>query len=208
MLDQTAPVGKKALVIRSFRGEFATGCVDRPTLSVYVRQVYPDGSCYCDVLLTPPEDVRAMNEGDRVQMDLEWMTYPASAASYYGPDQAFRECLETQNAWQIVHREARGNQCPVEVVRGGTLLCSYPVILELAEGEESLLELRVQGGVGVLPVRVDRLRHADYCLCDDRGILFSEFYQLDHQEPFFSLACNIPIDDLPPGKTTLFFKKK
>ena len=181
-------IASRALVIRSFRGNFGSKEYKKPSISLQVNKVQADGKLDIDALVVPPKDVVEFKSGDRFEMDLEWLCVPRTAEDYYGPNEALRQhLLESPRSWKTIHREAVGNDLKV-TAGGGTVLCNYPLLvraekpLSWAEmltrklhgysnslaGIESPaflksqappeITLEIQGGVGMVPVRFEGLK--------------------------------------------------
>jgi len=103
-------IASRALVIRSFRGNFSSKEYQNPTISLQVNKLQADGKLDIDARVVPPKDVVEFKPGDRFEMDLEWICVPRTAEDYYGPNEALRQHLaESPRSWKTIHREAVGN---------------------------------------------------------------------------------------------------
>ena len=181
-------IASRALVIRSFRGNFGGKEYKKPSISLQVHKVQADGKLDIDALVVPPKDFSGFKPGDRLEMDIEWLCVPRTADDYHGPNEALRQHLaESPRSWKTIHREAIGNALKV-TAEGGTILRNYPLLVR-AEKPLSWTEklarklqgysnsfsgievpgflksqappeitLEIQGGVGFVPVRFEGLK--------------------------------------------------
>ena len=128
----------------------------------------------------------SFKQGDFVDMDLELITLPCSAADYYGPNESFRKhLLDHPSSWKTAFREAQGNDLKVTVA-GGNLLHRYPVVVQ-ATAAEVVVDIR--GGVGAVPISFAGLTsvtgHTLYREVDGERIKFAQavhgndFWQTD-----------------------------
>lgn len=181
----------RAFIIRSFKATFGGKTVTKPSISLIVGNVLPDGRLDIDCVMVPPKDVTEFQPGDRVEMDVEWINVPRIAEDYYGPNEALRTHLaEAPRSWKTVHREAIGNDLTVSA-SGGTVTHRYPIIIHAKEPLVSMNAVKdlanklpsswadiglpnrvipwlrpsvtvdIKGGVGYVPIRFDGLPIAD-----------------------------------------------
>jgi hypothetical protein len=201
--------GSRALVIRSYRAVFDGRPQKRPTISMPVHKVQRDGRCDLDLLLIPPEGVKQFKPGDKVEMDLEWITLPRVADDYYGPNEAFRTHLVANPcSWKTVYREAFGNDLNI-TLDGGAATHNYPIIIQASRPE---VRVEISGGVGVVPIRFDGLQTAsDYRLYRDvNGQLISldqsvhgkDYWQTDYDAASntFGMSLNLPLDGIDSSR--------
>jgi hypothetical protein len=202
----------KALIIRSYKATFGGNPVSHPSISLIVDTVQPDGSLDYTALLTPPAGLTDYHFGDKVELDLEWITVPHNAVDYYGPNEALRQHLaEFPGSWETVHREAVGNDLAVTAV-GATVTSNYPVILRM---EKPKATLAIQGGVGHAPVRFEGLKSVDgYKLYEivksqrvelNQAVKGNDFWQTDFDSTTgtYSITYNLPLDGKPSSRWTL-----
>ena len=203
--DKDWGTGSRGLIIRSFRATFGGETYANPTISMAVLMALDDGRKNLDLYLTPPEGVTTYHSGDRVEMDIEWITLPRIADDYYGPNESFRAHLaEHPRSWKTIHREAVGNQLNVHVL-GGTLQHRYPIILHATEPE---ITVQIEGGVGMVPIRFEGLRTAAdstlYQIVEgieiplDQSNHGNDFWQtdVDAKSNSTSMTFNLPLDGL------------
>ena len=212
----------KALVIRSYKATFGGKTVTRPSISLAVHSTKPDGKSDLDLLLTPPAGVENYQPGDKVEMDLEWITVPHTAEEYYGPNEALRKHLaEFPRSWKTVHREAAGNNLAVSAT-GATVTNRYPVILKVDSPDSSRADsprrvvLDIAGGVAQVPVRFEGLKtplgfklHEEV---DGKPVEFTQavhgndYWQADFDpvSKTYRLSFNLPTDGNP--KTRWIFE--
>lgn len=197
----------RALVIRSYDAKFGGKTVSKPSLSLSVHNVQGPGKMDIDCLIVPPKDVAEFQPGDRVKMDLEWITVPRNAEEYYGPNEALRQHLtESPRSWKTIHREAAGNNLALKAT-GGKVTHRYPIIVQ---AEKPTITVNIQGGVGFVPIRFDGLPSARgyrlYEVVDNKPVPLdqsthgNDFWQTDYDpaSKTYSLTYNLPLD----GKTT------
>ena len=123
----------KALVIRSYKATFGGKSITRPSITLTVHSTKPDGQSDLSLLLTPPAGLDNYQPGDKVELDIEWITVPHCADDYYGPNEALRQHLaESPRSWKTVHREATGNNLKVNAT-GGTVTNCYPIIIQVED---------------------------------------------------------------------------
>jgi len=199
-------------VIRSYRASFDGKMQSHPTISMPVHKVQKDGRCDLDLLLVPPEGVNQFKPGDKVEMDLEWITVPRVADDYYGPNEAFRTHLALNpRSWKTVYREAKGNDLSV-TVEGGVLTDTYPIIIQASQPE---VTVDIRGGVGAVPIRFDKLESASgYVLYQDvdgrlvplgQSVHGNDYWQTvyDAGSNTCQMSFNLPLDGVESSKWVL-----
>ena len=204
--------GSRALVIRSYRARFNSKTFNRPTISMPVHNVQKDGRCDLDLLLVAPARVTEFKPGDRVEMDLEWITLPRIADDYYGPNEAFRTHLTaTPSSWKTVYREARGNDLNV-IVDGGVATHTYPIIIQASQPE---VTVEIHGGVGAVPIQFDGLKTTSgYVLHQDidgrlvpldQSVHGNDFWQTDYDTgtKTYQMSFNLLLDGVESSKWVL-----
>ncbi|MDQ8196124.1 LamG domain-containing protein [Coraliomargarita sp. SDUM461004] len=197
--------GYRALVIRDYKASFGGKVYTRPNFSIPVHQINQDGSANLDFLLKAPEGVENFQPGDRIEMDLEWITLHREADDYYGSNEAYRKHLiENPSSWKTTYREAIGNDLEVDVT-GGTLLNQYPIQIQ---ANAELINLEIKGGVGYVPIRFQGLSSANgytlYQIVDgksiplDQSVHGNDFWQTDYdtESNSYSRVYNLPLDGL------------
>ena len=199
----TMGVAWKAIIIRKYVSNIAGQVSQHPRISLFARQKHPDEQgCYVDALVTPPEGVQKINQGDTFDLDIEWVTFPYSSDDYYGDNEAFKTHLQENPAsWKTIHREAIGNNLSVEV-NGGEVVDTYPLIIR-ANGPS--IDLTITGGVGAVPIRFEGLTSKGFNLYDDSGAPSGELYDLAYETKTstYSMAFNLLLDDKPSSSWTL-----
>jgi hypothetical protein len=150
------PSGSRGFVVRSYRATFSGKTCDSPTISLPVGQLGSDGRCHVDATIVPPAGIAHYKPGDSVELDIEIDVIPAEVDDYYGPNEAFRQHIaENPGSWKTFHRAAVANDLQVEV-QGGKLLRNFPIIVKANPGA-SMLRLKINGGAGAVPVRIEGL---------------------------------------------------
>jgi hypothetical protein len=204
--------GSRALVIRSYRALFDGKKSNRPTISMPVHEVQKDGRCDLDLLLVPPAGFTEFKPGDKVEMDLEWITLPRVADDYYGPNEAFRTHLAANpSSWKTVYREALGNNLHL-TVDGGVATQAYPIIIQASQPE---IRVDIRGGVGAVPIRFDGLETpSGYVLYQDvdgqlvpldQSVHGNDFWQTvyDTGSNTYQLSFNLPLDGVESSRWVL-----
>jgi hypothetical protein len=117
--------------------------------------VSPGGFDTSVIDLVPPPEVTRLEPGDYVVATIEHLVIPQFARDYYGPGASLREALQRdENTWHMVHREAVGNDLPVEVTEG-TLERVRSTLIRAAEGTHATFA--ITGGLGYVPVTITGL---------------------------------------------------
>jgi hypothetical protein len=117
--------------------------------------VSPGGFDTSVIDLVPPPEVTRLEPGDYVVAAIEHLVIPQFARDYYGPGASLREALQRdENTWHMVHREAVGNDLPVEVTEG-TLERVRSTLIRAAEGTHATFA--ITGGLGYVPVTITGL---------------------------------------------------
>ena len=101
-----------------------------------------------DVL--PGPNVQGLEPGDFITATIEHLVVPQFAKDYYGPSQSLRSTLQQgENTWQMVYREATGNDREVTVT-SGELKRRYPDVRIVTDKDAATLTLK--GGLGYVPI--------------------------------------------------------
>ncbi|MGC6427349.1 MAG: hypothetical protein ACON5H_10195 [Akkermansiaceae bacterium] len=200
------PNGYRALIIRDYQAILGGRTYTTPVLQVPVHQANPTN---LDLELIPPDGIHHFQEGDQIHLGVELITLPRVSADYYGPNEHFRHHLATHpNSWKTTHREARGNDFKVSL-SGGQVIKNYPLVIEVEEPEVSFT---IQGGVGAVPVQLQKLCSPKggqlIQIIDGKRIPFdqsvhgNDFWQTDY-EPLsqtYSMTFNLPLDGLSSSR--------
>ncbi|WPJ96211.1 LamG domain-containing protein [Coraliomargarita algicola] len=201
--DRDWGTGSRAWIIRSYRASLGGKVYTQPTISMPVYQVDRAGRVNLDLLLTPPAGVTEFLPGDTIEMEIEWMTFHREADDYYGLNEAYRQHLvENPRSWKTIYREAKGNDLKVQV-QGGTLLHSYPIIVQ---ADADAVRVKIEGGIGYVPIRFEGLESATgytlYQIVDGRKIALdqsmhgNDFWQTDYDvaSNTYKITYNLPLD--------------
>ena len=101
--------------------------------------------------ITPPEGCSSFLAGDYIEAEIELFILPIEAEDYYGPNRNFTEALKTRaNTWEMVYREAIGNDLQVDVTTG-TLADQYPVKII---ADNNMAQFSISGGCGYVPLTI------------------------------------------------------
>ncbi|MDF7824629.1 hypothetical protein P4B35_11445 [Pontiellaceae bacterium B12227] len=197
--------GSRALVIRSYEATLGGVTYKTPTISFPVYRVESKGNINLDMIMTPPKGVTQFQPGDTVIFEAEWITLPREADDYYGPNESFRKHLaKYPRSWKSVFREALGNDLKVQTA-GGTVENNFPIIIKATRSDD--IQVKIQGGVGVVPIHFEGLSSTDYDLFSVKGKDRIKFDQSVHGNDFwqtlydpvsntYSLTYNLPLDGL------------
>ncbi len=151
--------------------------------------------------IIPPPGVSRLEPGDYVEATFEHIIMPQYAKDYYGPNQALHSALTRwENTWQMVHREAMGNDRRVSI-RTGSLELLYPDIRIRSKGNRA--EFMLTGGLGYVPITFMGLTAMDgYILHYDgttlnQSVHGNDFWQTDYDPTThtWSRTYNIKTDD-------------
>jgi len=119
-----------------------------------------------------------------VEANLELVVFPATAAAYYGPDQAFCEALARDaDTWRLVQREATGNALQTQS-RRGQVMRAYPLVV--AVDAQQRAEVTFHGGLGYVPLAFTGLASPDgFALFVDgqrlnQSVHGNDFWQTDY----------------------------
>lgn len=154
-LRKGAAAASRGLIVRSWKARLGGRLAPVPHLATYATE-WHRGWFRTVVELAPPPGVTALQPGDYVEANLEFVVLPAGAAAYYGPNEKFREVLaKDADTWRLVHREAAGNALRVRA-RRGSVQQTYP--LRIRSAADGTAEFEVSGGVGYVPVTFTGLR--------------------------------------------------
>ena len=102
--------------------------------------------------ITPPTNCTSFKAGDSIEAVVELFQIPKYAADYYGPNQNLLNALTLKpNSWEMIYREAIGNNLEVSAVSGCSVIDNYPVKVE-ANGNTACFT--ITGGRGYVPVTI------------------------------------------------------
>ena len=142
---------------RSWKARLGGREVERPYASFFGTD---NGVPSMNVELTPPPGLAQLEPGDYVEAEVELLILPMSATDYYGPNENLRRDLEQHgNTWKPVYRLAVLNDLEV-TVHTGTLVRSYPVVIQADEKQEALFSIR--GGAGYVPCTITGLKDPNH----------------------------------------------
>ncbi len=202
-LEKGDAAASRGLVIRSWSARLGGKPAPTPHLSTYCNE-WGRGNFKTVIELAPPPGVTTLLPGDFVEAELETVVFPVDPASYYGPNEPFRQALKAgADSWGLVLREAQGNALRVKA-RPGTVTRAFPLVLAVRAGDRA--RAQVQGGVGWLPVTFTGLSiHRGYGLRVNgrpfsQAIHGNDFWQTDYDPATrtWSQTFNLPRDDGKP----------
>ncbi|MFC1765964.1 hypothetical protein ACFL6U_28290, partial [Planctomycetota bacterium] len=144
----------RGFVIRNWKARIA-GVDDAPPWFAEYNTAggnFGDPSGLINIL--PPEGCTTFKKGDFIEAEIDLFILPQNAGDYYGPNQNFAEALAGKvNTWEMVYREAIGNDTEVSVSTG-TLLNAYPIQIEAKQDKATF---SVTGGLGYVPLTISNV---------------------------------------------------
>jgi hypothetical protein len=144
-----------------------------------------------------------LEPGDFVEATIEHIVMPQFAKDYYGPNEALRAALgQWENTWQMIHREAVGNDRRIEI-KAGTLERLYPAVRIRTADDRA--EFTLTGGLGYVPLTFTGLTspsgHALYLDGQrvDQSVHGNDFWQTDYDPATqrWEMTFNIPTGKTP-----------
>lgn len=143
-------------IVRSWQARLGGKPCPTPRLAVFLTE-WGKGNYRSALELAPPADLRRLERGDFVEADIELVVHPSVAATYYGPNAAYRDALARDaNTWQLTHREAAGNALAVKASRG-RVLADSPLLIAVDHSQRA--EVTMTGGLGYVPITFTGLKH-------------------------------------------------
>ncbi len=107
--------------------------------------------------ITPPAECTSFKTGDYIEAVIETFQIPKYADDYYGPNQNLNTALDSKaNTWEMVYREAMGNDLDVVVSSGGSLTANYPIKIKSTGNSVSF---SVTGGRGYVPLTITNVEN-------------------------------------------------
>jgi len=170
----------RGLIIRSYKARLGGADYTVPYVSVYGTE--DGGYKSANIELAVPEEITQLAAGDYVEAELVSVIVPQFAADYYGPNAALAAALTPmQNTWQMIYREAIGNDYAISVQRG-TLERNYPMQIRACNG----IEFEVTGGCGYVPMSFTGLySYRDYALQEYKNGQWQTINQAVHGNDFW-----------------------
>ena len=149
-VDRFLPANR-GFVIREWKARINGQDNTPPWFSEYNTTSGMHGGPSSLINIIPPEDCNSFTAGDYIEAEIELFILPKFADDYYGPNKNLAEALITKaNTWELVYREAIGNNLEVETTTG-KLLDQYPLRIEAAENQ---VQFTVTGGCGYVPLTI------------------------------------------------------
>lgn len=192
----------RGIVIREWDARLGGRHV-RPWAAERGAKVRGTDTSLVDIL--PPPDIDQLQVGDYVAAVVEHVVVPQFAHDYYGPNENLRAALKRwQDTWEMVHREAIGNDLAVNVVRG-ELLRDRPTMIRATENHA---EFAITGGLGYVPITITGLTDFRQPLLEiqetnngtwipvDQAVHGNDFWQTDYdtQTGTWQVTYSVPMD--------------
>ena len=144
----------RGFVIRNWKAKI-NGVEDTPPwFAEYITQGGNFGDPSALINIIPPEGCTTFKKGDYIEADIDLFIIPQNYGDYYGPNQNLANALSKKaNSWEMVYREAIGNETEV-AVSTGTLINDYPILLK---ANKDKARFSVTGGLDYVPVSIANL---------------------------------------------------
>lgn len=105
--------------------------------------------------ITPLADCKSFQKGDFIEEEVELILVSAKADDYYRPNQNFANALyKNANSWEMVYRQATGNDLEVEASSGCKGINKYPVQIE---ANSKTVCFSVTGGKRYFPLTITKV---------------------------------------------------
>jgi hypothetical protein len=103
------------------------------------------------IKITPPKGCTSFKAGDYIEATVELIIIPSHIDDYYGPNKNFATALKKNPlSWELVYREAIGNNIDVNVSKGA-LVNNYPIQIR---AKKNTAQFSVNGGLGYVPLTI------------------------------------------------------
>ncbi|MCX6218562.1 putative Ig domain-containing protein [Spirosoma sp.] len=207
----------RGFVIRSWKAQI--NC--QPAIPYLVENSvaaanFANGGNSSNLYITTPPGVTEFKAGDYIEADIEVFLLPKVAANYYGTNQNLKNALATKaDTWQMVYREATGNDLTVTAQKG-TVLAKYPIRIGTTA---NAAVFQVKGGMGYVPVTFSGvsdyqkntlyIRQNNQWKAINQAVYGKDFWQTDFDPATqtWDLTFNINLDspnDIPQTLTYAF----
>lgn len=141
----------RGFVIRSWKARI-NGKNNIPPSFAEFNATGGHGSSSGLINITPPTGCFSFQAGDFIDASIELFQVPKNEGDYYGPNQNLITALSKKtNSWEMVFREAMGNNLDIEVTSGGKLIANYPIKIE---SDAKFISFSVTGGKGYVPLTI------------------------------------------------------
>jgi hypothetical protein len=141
----------RGFIIRSWKARI-NGQENTPPSFAEYNAIGGHGGSSGLINITPPANCSSFQAGDYIDAVIELFQIPKNAGDYYGPNQNLIAALAKKaNTWEMVYREAIGNDLDVIVKDGGNVIDSYPIKIESVR---NYINFSVTGGRGYVPLTI------------------------------------------------------
>ena len=158
----------------------------------------------CSIInVTLPDGYTSLSAGDYIEAEIEMVVLPLKAEDYYGPNIPLKQALNKYaGKWQMVHREAVGNQISVNSIVGKTEK-NFPIVVTAANDK---IHIKVKGGMGYVPVTIKGLsdyrnpalyqKEGNKWIMVDQSRYGNDFWQttFDNDTGTFNITYNVNLD--------------
>jgi len=207
--DKKGALASRGFVVREWKAKLG-GKAANPWIT---EHFLPSKEC-SNMDLVPPPSLTRLLPGDFVHATIEHVILPIHVDDYYGPDNNLRRALQQKaNSWQMIHRQAKGNQRNVKATTG-RITGLFPAIQITAENGKAAFTF--SGGLGYVPVTIHNLTsHSGYNLTIDgrsldQNVHGNDFWQTDFDpnSKRWSRTYNVPCPEQGTAITVDFHIQK
>ncbi len=167
------------------------------------------------IKITPPKGCTSFKAGDYIEATVELIIIPSHIDDYYGPNKNFATALKNYPlSWELVYREAIGNDIDVKVLKGA-LLNNYPITIKAVDSEALF---SVYGGLGYVPLTITNV--VDYKNPKlfrkvngewrkvNQGVYGNDFWQTEYNvsNGTWDITYNVDLDSPSDERRTVEFR--
>ena len=150
--DDRFKTANRGFVIRNWKARIN----GKENVLPWFAEYYTAGGNYGDpsgiINITPPAGCSSFQAGDYIEAIVEFIIIPSKADDYYGTNKNFANALAKKaNTWEMVYREAIGNDLKVVISTGGKVMNYYPIEIE---SKSNTVLFSVIGGRGYVPLTI------------------------------------------------------
>ena len=138
-------------IVRDYEAQLNGDTYTSPTVNF--RKVGSNNEKQLSFELTAPSAVeKKIEKGGTVNLTVELVVLPMTTQTWYGTSDYMAATTSLFNTPEQGLQQAQGGRVSVQAVTG-SLLSSYPVIIEADDGGDVVAQFSLTGGLGYVPVR-------------------------------------------------------
>ncbi len=146
----------RGFIVRNWKAKINGVDVISPSFSEYYT-VGGHGNPSNLINITLPANTTTLKAGDYIEADIELVLIPKAAVDYYGPNTNLIAALNSKaNTWEMVYREAIGNDLEVSAISGAQVIKQYPVKIH---ANTNSIEFNIKGGRGYVPITITNVQN-------------------------------------------------